>query len=391
MNETADVVVIGAGVMGASTAFRLAERGLKVTVVEKNFVGSGSTAKSSAIIRQHYSNEITARMALFSLRVFQHFDEVVGGECGFRPTGFLVLASAEQAAGMEANIALQRAVGIQTGLLSPEELRELAPGLAGAEEVVAAYEPESGYADPVLTTTAFMAAARRLGATVHQQTEVTGLRFSGGRVTGVITNRGEIAAGAVVNTAGPWGARVARMAGIELPVQPCRVQVALFAPPPGHGPVPLVVADFVHAIYHRPETGEMTLVGSVDPAEANDHADPDAYNEYVDTAFVLDSGERLARRFPYMEAGHSRQGYAGIYDVTPDWHPVIDEPIPGSGFFVAVGHSGHGFKLAPAVGVMVADLVTGQKTEGLDSTLFRLARYAQNEPVRGRYAYSIAG
>ncbi|MCX7853699.1 MAG: FAD-binding oxidoreductase, partial [Caldilineales bacterium] len=199
MNETADVVVIGAGVMGASTAFRLAERGLKVTVVEKNFVGSGSTAKSSAIIRQHYSNEITARMALFSLRVFQHFDEVVGGECGFRPTGFLVLASAEQAAGMEANIALQRAVGIQTGLLSPEELRELAPGLAGAEEVVAAYEPESGYADPVLTTTAFMAAARRLGATVHQQTEVTGLRFSGGRVTGVITNRGEIAAGAVVN------------------------------------------------------------------------------------------------------------------------------------------------------------------------------------------------
>jgi len=391
MPETADVVVIGAGVMGASTAFRLAERGLNVTVVEKGVVAGGSTAKSSAIIRQHYSNEITARMALFSLRVFQHFAEIVGGECGFRPTGFLILASADQAAGMQANLALQQAVGIQTRLLTTAELRELAPGLAAAEEVVAAYEPESGYADPVLTTTSFMDAARRLGARVHQQTEVTGLRFQGDRVTGVITTRGEIAAGAVVNTAGPWGARVARMAGLELPLQPCRVQIALFAPPPGHHPIPLVVADFVHAIYHRPETGAMTLVGSIDPAEANDHADPDAYNEYVDTTFVLDTGERLARRFPYMEAGSSRPGYAGIYDVTPDWHPIIDEPIPGSGFFVAVGHSGHGFKLAPAVGVMVADLVTGQKTEGLDPSLFRLARYARNEPVRGRYAYSIAG
>ncbi len=391
MNETADVVVIGAGVMGASTAFRLAERGLKVTVVEKGFVAGGSTAKSSAIIRQHYSNEITARMALFSLRVFQHFADIVGGECGFRPTGFVVLASADQADGMKANLALQQAVGIQTRLLTTAELLELAPGLAAAEQVVAAYEPESGYADPVLTTTGFMAAARRLGARVHQQTEVIGLRFRGDRITGVITTGGEIAAGAVVNTAGPWGARVARMAGLELPLQPCRVQIALFAPPSGHHPIPLVVADFVHAIYHRPETGALTLVGSIDPAEANDHADPDAYNERVDAAFVLDAGERLARRFPYMEAGSSRPGYAGIYDVTPDWHPIIDEPIPGSGFFVAVGHSGHGFKLAPAVGVMVADLVTGQKTAGLDPSLFRLARYAQNEPVRGRYAYSIAG
>jgi sarcosine oxidase subunit beta len=148
MNDTADVVVIGGGIMGTSAAFRLAERGLKVVLVEKSYLAGGSTGKSSAIIRQHYSNELTARMALYSLRVFQNFAEVVGGECGFRPVGFIVLASAAQRAGLEANVALQRGVGIQTRLLSTDELREIASGLAEPEAVSAAYEPEGGYSSP---------------------------------------------------------------------------------------------------------------------------------------------------------------------------------------------------------------------------------------------------
>ncbi len=391
MTATADVVVIGGGIMGASAAFRLAERGLKVTLVEKTFIAGGSTGKSSAIVRQHYSNEVTARMALHSLRVFQNFDEIVGGECGFVNTGFVVLASADQREGLAANVALQRSVGIDTRLLSPEELREIAPGLAGADAVVAAYEPEGGYADPAATTSSFAEAARRRGATIRQDTEVIGVNLHGGRVTGVVTQHGEIAAGAVVNAAGPWGARVARMAGVDLPIQPCRVQVAFFAPPPDGKPAPRVFADFPNVTYFRPETGGLTLIGSVDPAEANHHADPDQYNERVDFDFVADMGARLAQRFPLMERGESRGGYAAIYDITPDWHPVIDEVPPGSGFFVAAGHSGHGFKLGPAVGVMVAGLVTGQASAGLDPSLFRFARYAEGKPVRGRYEYSIAG
>jgi sarcosine oxidase subunit beta len=391
MNSTTDVVVIGGGIMGTSAAFRLAERGLKVTLVEKSFLAGGSTGKSSAIVRQHYSNELTARMALFSLRIFQNFSEIVGGECGFRPVGFVVLASAKDRERLEANAAMQRGVGINTRLLSIEELREVAPGIAEAEEVAAAYEPEGGYADPSLTVNAFGEAARGRGATILQDTEVIGVRMEGGRVKGVTTTRGEIAAGAVVNTAGPWGARVARMAGVELPIQPCRVQVSLFAPPPDDKPAPHVFADFPNVTYFRPETGGMTLIGSLDPAEANHHADPDNYNERVDFDFVADMGARLARRFPCMERGDSRGGYAAIYDITPDWHPMIDEWPEGSGFFVAAGHSGHGFKLGPAVGVMVADLVTGQKTEGLDPALFRYSRYAEGKPVRGRYEYSIAG
>ncbi len=391
MNSTADVIVIGGGIMGTSAAFRLAERGLKVTLVEKSFLAGGSTGKSSAIIRQHYSNETTARMALYSLRVFQNFSEMIGDECGYMPVGFVALASAKDREGLAANVALQQSIGINTRLLSPEELREAAPGMAEAEAVAAAYEPEGGYADPALTVGGFGAAARRHGATILQETEVIGLKMESGRVKGVVTNRGEIAAGAVVNTAGPWGARVARMAGIELPIQPCRVQISLFAPPPDERPAPHVFVDFPNTSYFRPETGGMTLVGSVDPGEANDHADPDRYNERVDFAFVADMGAKMALRFPCMERAESRNGYAAVYDVTPDWHPVIDEAPPGSGFFIAAGHSGHGFKLGPAVGVMVADLVTGQKTEGLDPALFRFSRYAEGKPVRGRYEYSIAG
>lgn len=388
---TSDVVIIGGGIMGTSAAFRLAERGLKVTLVEKSHLAGGTTGKSSAIVRQHYSNEITARMALSSLRVFQNFSEIVGGECGFRPVGFVVLAAAKDAEGLRANVALQQSIGINTRLLSKEELRELAPGMDDYDSVAAAYEPEGGYADPSLTVSSFGEAARRLGAIIMQETEVIALRMEGDRVCGVVTGKGEISAGAVVNAAGPWGARLARMAGIDLPIQPCRVQVSFFQPPPDDAPAPFVFADFENTVYFRPETGGMTLIGSLDPSEAAHRADPDAYNERVDFEFVEDMGTRLAKRFPCMERSESRGGYAAIYDVTPDWHPVIDEPLPGSRFFVAAGHSGHGFKLGPAVGVMTADLVTGQTTEGLDPSPFRLARYAENKPVRGRYEYSIAG
>ena len=391
MNQTADVIVIGGGIMGTSAAFQLADRGLRVTLVEKGHLAGGTTGRSSAIIRQHYSNEITARMALYSLHVFQDFPKVVGGDCGYRRTGFVVLASRDERKGLEANVALQLSVGIDTRLLDPDDLRGLTPGMEGVEEVFAAYEPDGGYADPSATVNAFGEAARRKGAAILQDTEVVDVSMDHGRVQGVVTSRGEIAAGAVVNTAGPWAGRIARRVGVDLPIHPCRVQVAFFAPPRDGTPAPLVFADFPNVTYFRPETGDLTLIGSLDPAEGKVHADPDQFRESVDPDFILDMGERLTRRFSSMERGHSRGGYASIYDVTPDWHAVIDEVPRGSGFFIAAGHSGHGFKLGPAVGVMVADLVTDGSTPGLDPRPFRLARFEEGQPIRGSFDYSIAG
>jgi sarcosine oxidase subunit beta len=391
MTQTFDVIIIGAGIMGCSTAFQLAQRGLKVAVLEKSEVGAGSTGKSSAIIRQHYSNELTARMALYSLRVFQNFAEQVGGEAGFTPTGFVAMAAAKDRAGLEANVALQRRIGIQTELLSPEALREIMPGLETTDLVVAAYEPESGYADPYSTVNAYANAIRKLGVKLMLGTEVTGLRFAAGKIVGVDTPKEKFDAPLVVNCAGPWGARVAKMAGLDAPINACRVQIAFFRRPAGYEAPHPVVADFINATYFRSETGNLTLVGLIDPSEADAIVDPDNFNERHDADFVLNVGEQLIRRYPIMEQSQSTGGYAALYAITPDWHPLIDEVPTGSGFYICAGFSGHGFKLGPAVGLMTADLVTGRSNPEFDAHLFRFNRYAEADPVQGQYEYSIAG
>ncbi|HEX6387331.1 MAG TPA: FAD-dependent oxidoreductase [Anaerolineae bacterium] len=391
MAQAFDVIVIGGGIMGCSAAFQLAQRGLKVALLEKDSIGAGSTGKSSAIVRQHYSNELTARMALYSLRIFQNFEEYVGGECCFTRSGFVIIVAAKDKAGLEANIASQKRIGIQTELLAPEDLREIMPGLATADLVAAAYEPESGYADPYLTVSAYAEAARRLGVRIFQDTPVTGIRFKSGRVAGVDTIKGQFDAPRVLNCTGAWSSRLAKLAGVDIPVNACRVQVLFFRRPAGHEALHPVVADFIHAAYFRSETGNLTLAGLIDPAEANAVVDPDNYRYGVDDNFVLELGERLVARYPAMEHSQSIGGYAALYAITPDWHPIIDELPSGSGFYTCSGFSGHGFKLGPAVGLMVADLVTDASDPTFDTHLFRFSRFAEDDPVRGQYEYSIVG
>ncbi len=391
MKSTFDVIIIGGGIMGCSSAFRLGQRGLKVCVLEKSGLGNGSTGRSSAIIRQHYSNEITARMALNSLRVFQNFQDEVGGESGFTEAGFLVLTPEKDLEGLEANVALQQSVGIQTSLMSHDDIVEQWPYLEAGDLVAAAFEPESGYADPSLTVNSFAQAAQRIGAEFHLDTEVIGLLFDSGTIRGVKSSRGDFEAPAVVNCAGPWGARVAAWAGVSVPIDPCRVQVAFFRRPEGHEADHPMVVDFTHGSYWRPETGGQTLVGLIDPSEQENVVDPDSYNEGSDVDFVADVGNRLVHRYPAMEQSASTTSYAALYAITPDWHPVIDELVPGSGFYICAGFSGHGFKLGPAVGSMVADMVTDQAKSGLERSLFRLSRFEEGEPVTGSYEYSIAG
>ncbi len=197
--------------------------------------------------------------------------------------------------------------------------------------------------------------------------------------------------GKVLNAAGAWGNMVAQMAGVEVPVNSCRVQVAFFRRPEGHIKPHPVVADFINATYFRPETGALTLVGLIDPSEANAIVNPDKFKRYLDDEFVLEAGERLVRRYPPMERSESTGGYASLYAITPDWHPVIDEVSEDSGFYVCSGFSGHGFKLGPAVGVLTADMLTETSDPLFDPNMFRLSRFADNQPIRGQYEYSIVG
>lgn len=398
MPQTYDVLVIGGGIMGCATALELARRGASVAVVEKGALCSGATGRSSAIVRQHYSNEVTARMARYGLDVFRDYDARVGGECGFVGCGFLILVPEKDAEGLAANVALQQGVGINTRILAREEIREVLPGADASDLVAAAWEPDAGYADPHMTTARLAEAAKRHGARFFFNTAVTGVRFAGGvgggggggRILGVDTTAGPFEAGSVVNCAGPWGARVASLAGVQVPMDACRAQVSVYARPEAvPGPHP-VVLDFAHASYFRPETGGLMLVGLIDPSEAEDVVDPDDYPEHTDRGFDEMVGERWVRRCPEMAEARLRRGYAGLYEITPDWHPVLDEVPAGSGHFLCVGFSGHGFKLAPAVGLMTAQMVLGE-TPSFDAHPFRLTRFAEGDPVRGRYAYSITG
>lgn len=385
MADTADVVIVGGGVTGASIAFHLAARGVRdVVIVEKSFLASGATGKSSACIRQHYSTPETCRMVLESLRFFERFEERTGGRpASFTRVGYLLGVDDVLRAAMEKSVALQQSVGIDVRLITPAEIREIEPRVRVDDFTAGCYEPEAGYADPSQTTQGLAGAARDAGVRVREGAEVTRVVTAGGRVTGVETSRGSIATRAVVNAAGLWSDRLAALAGVALPITVCRHKINFFTrPPEAAGPHPLVY-DFVKNIYTRPETGGLTLVGPLE-SEIHDRVDPDRYNEGVTFEETADAMERAMHRFPVMEHGEVARGYAGCFDVTPDWHPILDAVGP-EGFYVAAGFSGHGFKLSPAVGRMMAALVVEGKKPGDDVDAFRLSRFAEGRPIRGTY------
>ena len=386
MAATADIVIIGGGATGASIAYHLARRGLTAAVVvEKNLLASGPTGRSSACVRQHYSTPETCRMVLKALRFFERFEELTGGRtAGFVRTGYLLAVDDRLRKAMEASVALQQSQGIDSRLISLEEARAIEPRLRTDDLTGACYEPEAGFADPAQTTQGLAGAARDLGVRIMEQTEVTGIRVDGDRVVGVQTSRGPIATPRVVNAAGVWAPALGRMVGLDIPITVCRHKIALAAwPPDARGPHPMVY-DFVTNIYTRPETGDMILVGPLDSEELHDRADPDRYREGLDLDERTDLLARAARRFPVLESGSVPRSYAGCFDVTPDWHPIIDETGP-RGSYVAAGFSGHGFKLSPAVGDMVATLVVEGKTPAADVHAFRLSRFAEGKPIRGTY------
>jgi sarcosine oxidase subunit beta len=391
-DKTADVIIIGGGIMGTSAAYQLARRGHSVILLEKTHLGAGSTGRTGGIIRQHYSNTITASMALRSLQVWNDFDNVVGGDVGWVKTGALFVIGPQDVDGLRANIDLQRGVGIRVDLVDAAAIYEIAPYFAMNDIGAAAYEPESGYADGAMAATAYANRARDLGAVIRQGVEVTAIRGDAGRVTGVATTEGVFSAPVVINAAGPWGTRLAATVGYDTPAEASRHQISVFQHPEGlEAPAHPMIGDFIHGRYLRAETGRLTLAGSIEATEAENKADPDNYSESVDMDFNLAMADYAEHRIPAMREARVGKGWAGLYTVTPDWHPIIG-PMPGlEGFICCYGFSGSGFKMGPVVGEMVADLVTGDQQCPIDPYAFRFERFAEGELIKGQYAYSIIG
>jgi glycine/D-amino acid oxidase-like deaminating enzyme len=374
MTGTADVVIVGGGVTGVSIAFQLAGLGVRrVVLLERRFLASGGTGRSVGIVRQLYPTPETTTMVRRSLDVFQRFDEVVGGDAGYVACGVLIGVSPAMRPALQANLAMQRGLGVRADLLEPDDVARVEPEIDAAGLGAALWEPDSGYGDPTAVTLAYAGAARRRGVTIEQGIEVTGLRGAGTRVTGVDTSHGAVEAPVVVNAAGLWSPRIARLGGVELPIVVGRHPVFVIergVTVPRHR----VYLDLAGGSYARPETGALTLTGSLTDDETEHPMDPEllgAEPGFEEASAVL---ERTGRAMPRLADARYRSGYAGAFDITPDWMPILDETGP-AGFFTAAGMSGHGFKLAPAVGEFMAALITGG-TPAVSAAAFRLDRFA---------------
>jgi sarcosine oxidase subunit beta len=391
MAETAGVVVIGGGCIGTSIALHLAREGVRdVLLLERAYLCAGTTGQSGAIVRQHYSNDFTAAMARDSLGIFRQWaDRIGGGDPRFTASGVLITVGEADTGGLRANVAMQQGIGIDTRIVTPDDIRTLDPRLRTDDIALGCWESTAGYADPVATVHAYASAARAAGVTIREGVEVRDVLRDGDRVRGVRTNEGEIAAPVVVNAGNIWGVALLRQTGLDLPITPSRHPMAALRRPDDARAPHVVVLDMQRDAYLLPHAGDVTLCGSLAGEDDTVYADPDAYNQGVTRAEIERFRREGACRMPALARSVAQGGWAGIYDGSADNHPVLDA-VPGiAGYYCAVGFSGHGFKLSPVVGALMAQLITGGPAAAPALRPFRATRWAENDPIGTQYAAGV--
>ena len=386
--RTADAVIIGGGVMGCAIQYNLARLGVANTVLlERDVLGSGSTGRSQAICRMHYSNAVTTELAWQSLQVFADFDARVGGQSGFVRTGYLVVVNEADEGGLERNVAMQQELGVPTSVVSQDDLAQVAPMVVLYDDERAAWEPNSGYADPYQVTVSYAARAREAGARILMRTPAGGIETQGDRVQAVDTaNRDRIATDTVIVASGPWSKQVLAGVGVDVPLIPVRHQVATVARPVESVPHHPTVGDISQSFSFRPDGSNFTTMGFGDD---NEQSDPDVYPQGLELSEAAIARAKLARRVPGMADAYYRGGWSGLFTTTPDWHPVLDA-VPGvAGLYCAIGFSGHGFKLSPAIGKSVAELVVEGRARDVDLTPLRFTRFAEGDLLESSYRYRV--
>jgi len=379
MTRTADVVVIGGGANGTSTAFHLTLLGVRnVVLLERRELAAGATGKSGALVRMHYTNETESRLAHESLRVFRNFGEIVGGDCGFEGVGFVQLVGPQYAAVLHRNVERQQRLGINTRAITPAEVREILPGCEIADVGAAAWEADSGFADPAATAFAFAEAARNRGATIETGVEVLRVLTEGGRVTGVETSAGRIATSQVVIVAGAWASTLLGPLGLDYGLMPHRIQVSIFHWPAGFTQRHPAVIDAIHKAWWRPEGRASTLIG-VELGVS--HGDPEKFHEGVDEPYVAGCRAALAARWPRFAGATMRGGWAGMIMMSPDGRPIIG-PLGIEGLWGMLGDSGTSFKTSPAIGRCLAEWIATGAASTADLQPFRASRFAEGRPWR---------
>jgi len=382
---TADIVILGAGVMGASIAFHLAQRHAgKVIVIDKGHVAQGGSGRSSALVRMHYSYPPEVRLALLSLRMFENWLDVVGQEGDFRKTGFVRIVHPGETERLKQNVEMQRRLGVNVKLIDRQELKDLESDWAVDEVELAAYEPDSGYGDGAGVANDFLTRARELGVTYQSKTQALEFLVEGGRVRGVSTDHGEIAAPIVVSATGPWTRPLFQRIGIELPIETEYHQVAILKNAPGMKGGGCACIDSVSATYFRSDGQDKFLIGDFYGQRG---ADPDNFPQRASDDGLEEIIERASRRVPKLENAEVMRGVTGVYDMTPDSRPLLGEVSGVAGLHVCAGFSGMGFKISPAIGLVMSELLLDGRGETVDITSFCPGRFAAGKPIKAEFEY----
>ncbi|MBK8049610.1 MAG: FAD-binding oxidoreductase [Anaerolineales bacterium] len=376
--STAQVVIIGGGVMGASTAYHLARRGCTdIVLLEKQpFFGMGATGKCAGGIRYQFSTEINVRLSILSLPMLDRFEEELGQPIGLRRDGYLFLLTNElDVAKFRQNQALQNSLGVKTEWLTGDEIRRRVPCLSADDVLGGTFNPNDGLADPNSVIMGYVNAAKRLGVRVFTDTGATGIHVQHGRIHGVETPQGRIACEMVVNAAGPWAGAVSELAGVPLPIVPVRRQILTTTPLPAlPADFPFVI-DFATSLYFHRE-GEGILTGQSNAQE------PPGFDESVDADWELAHMEAAMIRLPLLAEARRAAHWAGLYENTPDAHPIFGGVPDVAGYYVVGGFSGHGFMHGPIAGVLMTEIMLDGRATTLDVSSLDYARFAEGRLIR---------
>ena len=368
--ETADVAIIGGGVMGCSLAYHLSRAGVDVVVLERAQLGSGSTARNAGGVRQQFSSEVNVRIGMRSVAMLKNFEEEVGVPADFRQVGYLMLLTRPQEVeDFRQLMELWQRLGlVEARWLATAEIGELVPALNREDILGATFCPSDGIASPDAVTMGYAAAARRGGARFKEGVEVTGIEVAAGRVSGVRTSAGEISTRVVFDCAGPWAKAVGRLAGVDVPVEPYRRHIWLTDNIPEINRGTPMTVDFTSSFYFHPE-GDGILFGMSDRDEGP------TFSTEINDGFLERVTEVGLHRLPALERAGIKTAWAGLYEVTPDHQAILGAAVAVDGFWCACGFSGHGFMQAPSVGEQLAQLLTTGKSE-IDLSALSHARFA---------------
>jgi len=375
--KTADVVIVGGGVMGASTAYHLALKGCRdVLLLEReSFFGMQATGRCAGGIRYQFGTEINVRISCLSLPMLDRFEEELGQPIDLRHCGYLfLLTEGQDVAAFRQQVEMQNRLGVGTRWLEPAQIADLVPLLNLEGVLGGTFNADDGLADPNSVVQGYVSGARRLGARLLNDVEVSDILVEGGRVRGVVTDQGEVAAPVVVNAAGPWAGEIGQMAGAEIPIVPVRRQIVVTGPMPDIPPDFPFIIDFAPSLYFHRE-GEGILTGM------SNHDEPVGFDQSVDEEWELIHLEAAMQRLPVLEKAGLASRWAGLYENSPDAHPILGRIPDVEGFHCIGGFSGHGFQHGPACGLLVAEEILDGEAHTLDIATLYIDRFRKGKEI----------